>query len=358
VTSIGNSAFWGCGSLTSVVIPESVTSIGGAAFSYCSGLTSVVIPEGVTSIGNSAFRYCSGLTSVVIPEGVTSIGESAFEGCSGLTSVVIPEGVTSIGNSAFERCSSLTSVVIPEGVTSIGGAAFKACSSLTSVVIPESVTSIGDSAFEYCSSLETVFYGGTEEDREQMTIEDSNAPLVEAKWHYEVEKVELASGETGWHCGVDCCDKTFYIDGTEVTKITPAISQPSNSVATITEPEGGWKEGTNTFTVSCDKACYVAVSYDGGETYTKLPASAVEDGYSFTAENMDSNTIVAVVVVGDANSNGRVDSLDARIAFVALSKGTDDPLRAIAVDANGNGRIDALDVRKIFKAASSIPLTW
>ena len=35
-------------------------------------------PYTVTSIGNSAFYYCSSLTSVNIPEGVTSIGGSAF----------------------------------------------------------------------------------------------------------------------------------------------------------------------------------------------------------------------------------------------------------------------------------------
>ena len=85
VTSIGDNAFWECGSLTSVTIPNSVTSVGKFAFLSCSGLTSVTIPDSMTSIGQSAFGGCSGLTSVEIPNSVTSIGSSAFD-CIGFTS--------------------------------------------------------------------------------------------------------------------------------------------------------------------------------------------------------------------------------------------------------------------------------
>ena len=176
VTSIGNWAFNGCSSLTSVVIPDGVTSIGDWAFNGCSSLTSVVIPEGVTSINDGAFYDCASLASIVIPKGVTSIGGKAFSGCKGLADangfvivqnalhgyygkggdVVIPESVTSIGDSAFRECESLTSVVIPEGVTGIGDSVFFNCSSLASVVIPESVTSIGDWAFRGCIGLRSV----------------------------------------------------------------------------------------------------------------------------------------------------------------------------------------------------------
>ena len=153
VTSIGDSVFYYCSGLTSVMIPDSVTSIGEDAFYGCSGLTNLVIPDSVTSIGDSAFYGCSGLTSVTIPNKVTSIGDSAFYGCSGLTSVTIPDSVTSIGDSAFYGCSGLTNVTIPDSVTSIGNSAFSGCSGLTSVTIPNRVESIGYYAFYGCSGL-------------------------------------------------------------------------------------------------------------------------------------------------------------------------------------------------------------
>ena len=153
ITSIGDSAFFYCYSLTSVSIPDSVTSIGDSAFFWCSSLTSVSIPDSVTSIGDSAFSYCDSLTSVSIPDSVTSIGDEAFYSCSSLTSVNIPDSVTSIGDRAFYYCDSLTSVSIPDSVTAIGNRAFYYCDSLTSVSIPDSVTSIGDYAFGDCSNL-------------------------------------------------------------------------------------------------------------------------------------------------------------------------------------------------------------
>ena len=125
-----------------IVIPSAISSNG--------------VTYSVTSIGNSAFEFCSSLTSVTIPNSVPSIGNNAFEGCTSLASVTIPNSVTSIGNYAF-RITALTSVTIPNSVTSIGEYAFNGCTSLTSVTIPNSVTSIGKEAFYDCTSVTDVY---------------------------------------------------------------------------------------------------------------------------------------------------------------------------------------------------------
>ncbi len=187
VTSIGNSAFYGCYSLTSVTIPDSVTSIGDSAFYDCDSLTSVTIPDSVISIGSSAFSCYTSLTSVTIPDSVTSIGNSAFYDCSGLTSVTIGDSVTSIGDSAFFFCFSLTSVIIPDGVITIGADAFYDCYNLTSVTIPGSVTSIGLKAFSGCDSAYTEYeygkYIGDLENPYQVLIEVTNQNLSTYKIH-------------------------------------------------------------------------------------------------------------------------------------------------------------------------------
>ena len=135
----------------SYVIPSSVTSIGNSAFYNCDSLSEIVIPSSVTSIGNSAFYSCDSLSEIVIPSSITSIGDMAFWDCSSLSEIVIPSSVTSIGKGAFWDCDSLYKIVIPSSVTSIGNSAFSGCSSLSEIVIPSSVTSIGRGAFRNCN---------------------------------------------------------------------------------------------------------------------------------------------------------------------------------------------------------------
>ena len=195
VTSIGENAFYGCIGLGEIKVEKgnsvfhsegnclietesktlvagcknskipadgSVTCIGECAFDGCKSLTSITIPKRVTSIGDSAFTGCRSLTSITIPNSVTSIGGGAFAGCESLTSITIPNSVTSIGGSAFADCESLTSITIPNSVTSIEINTFAFCNSLTSVTIPKSVTSVHGDAFMGCSDDLKIYCSGVE----------------------------------------------------------------------------------------------------------------------------------------------------------------------------------------------------
>ena len=120
VSSIGIQVFLNCTSLSSMKVESGNTSydsrndcnaiIETASNTLIAGCQNTVVPNGVNSIGNSAFFGCSSLTSINIPEGVTSIDIEAFRGCVGLTSVTIPNSVTTIGVRAFGDCTGLTDV--------------------------------------------------------------------------------------------------------------------------------------------------------------------------------------------------------------------------------------------------------
>ena len=179
VTSIEDSAFYGCSGLTSVTIPNGMRRIGNSTFFGCSGLASVEIPFGVTNIGNSAFADCGKLPSLIIPGSVTHIGNSAFANCTNAQDLVIENGVEVIGDGAFSNCSMLTTVTIPESVNKIGVVgvldgcfngeydngsgnrypeigAFSNCSALKTVTILEGASDIGNKAFIGCVNLSTV----------------------------------------------------------------------------------------------------------------------------------------------------------------------------------------------------------
>ncbi len=151
---------------TEILIPTTyndlpVVSVEASAFLNNTAITSVVLPDGITSIGEKAFNGCESLTSVLFGKNsqLSSIGPGAFNYCYSLESITIPESVTNIGSDAFIYCYGLRSVTFGENsqLTSIGDGAFNWCESLESITIPASVTSIGEWAFVECYRLVEVW---------------------------------------------------------------------------------------------------------------------------------------------------------------------------------------------------------
>ncbi|MGA2281222.1 MAG: leucine-rich repeat domain-containing protein [Verrucomicrobiota bacterium] len=284
VTSIGEGAFDGCGSLTNVTIPNSVTSIGDDAFAYCFRLTGVTIGNSVTSIGDEVFSSC-GLTNVTIPNSVTSIGAGAFNDCThltnatignsvtsigdevfsscGLTSVTIPNSVTSIGAGAFSGCNSLTAITvdtnnpayssvagvlfdkgqtaliaypagagtsytIPDNITSIGAGAFQFYTNLTGVTIPNSVTDIGDDAFNYCTHLTNATIGNS--------VTSIGDEAFEGCWSLTSVMIPDSVTSIGDWVFSGCWSLTSVIIGNSVTSIENYAFNECHNLASVTIP--------------------------------------------------------------------------------------------------------------------------
>lgn len=206
-------SFDGCGSLTSVTLPDSITYIPSGAFRRCEHLTEVTLGKNVRELGETAFYRCQSLTEISFPDSLTKIGYRAFRDCENLrkvtwgknivnvdgeafygcfrldevhipdlatwcgtsffgttanpltfakklyvngellTDLVIPEGVTSLSAYSFYRFRGLNSVVIPAHVTSVGACAFLGCSALTSATIPAGLKDLPQNVFENCEQL-------------------------------------------------------------------------------------------------------------------------------------------------------------------------------------------------------------
>ena len=155
VTKIGESAFWGCSSLTSIEVGKGnseYSSEDGVLFDkyetvliqFPAGKSGhYTIPDSVT-IGKSAFKNCSSLTSVTIPDSFTSIWSWAFQYCSSLTSITIPDSVNSIGEWAFYDCSSLTNIYFESNAPSIRWDVFREVSKNAKIFVNPSATGFGE----------------------------------------------------------------------------------------------------------------------------------------------------------------------------------------------------------------------
>lgn len=185
--------------VTSVIIGEGITSIGDSAFFGFENLVCAHLPDGVVRIGAIAFGICRKLVNINIPSSVNAFKQYCFNGCNSLNNFKIPDGVTVIPTSMFHN-TALENIVIPDSVTRIVKA-FSRCSNLKSVVIGKNVDTILSGSFVQCTSLDTVFYKGTKEEWESISIDATdNEALLSATLHCEYDP--NADTVDGWNVNV------------------------------------------------------------------------------------------------------------------------------------------------------------
>ena len=207
-------------SLTEVHLPEGLKKMDSGVFFSCYGLTDIYIPSSVESIGDLA-TYCYDLknfhvdennhsycdidgilyskdqtilvrypehrsaATYIIPETVTELADSAFESDKDLEKIEIPDTVTTIGERCFSMCANLKSIKLPHGITEISDYCLGASDKLEEIYIPKSVASIGFTAFyNYSDFPLKIYYEGTQDEWNHITIGKNNTGLEDAEWIY------------------------------------------------------------------------------------------------------------------------------------------------------------------------------
>jgi hypothetical protein len=157
IKKIDHFAFFGCKSLTEVVIPKQISTIPNGCFLDCKNLRKIILPNTITKIGWQAFRKCEALEEIELPDSLLELDdEFIFMGCKRLKKVKIPLKLRSIPTGMFSGCRSLEYINLPNNIEYIGNKAFFECVNLKKINISRNVEYIGPEAFRGCKRLKTI----------------------------------------------------------------------------------------------------------------------------------------------------------------------------------------------------------
>lgn len=119
VTTIGKAAFTRCTALEAITVDPAnanymspagiLISKDGTLLLQCGGAAlTAVIPPGVTTIAESAFAGCGKITTITIPASVEQIRDSAFASCTKLKTFLFLGNLPGIGSDVFLQSATTT----------------------------------------------------------------------------------------------------------------------------------------------------------------------------------------------------------------------------------------------------------
>lgn len=333
VSAIGNEAFSGCSSLTTINnIPTDLTKINKNSFANCTKLdmniiASLLSSPTLTIIEDGVFQGCATIRSLVIPENVKHIGLGAFENCSSITEVNLPFigmgyqlnlktneltdefdttstfgyifGATSASENKSKHPRTLTSVILTSSTRDVQEKAFFECDRIKKVELGNGIKNINNSAFKGCTMLSSLVLPTTLETIGEYALLDC------------INLVNISLPTTLTQIGDSCfagCRKLKAIDLTYVTKLGNNVFQNCANLATIMvgssnpayelqeiRDETGSVIGSVLFTKGL-KELVLYASGNSNATYTIPSETEIIRSNSFTAcSNLETLIIPATV---------------------------------------------------------------
>ncbi len=272
ITTVPNSMFYGCTSLSSVTIPSTITTIGVTAFTDCKALTSINLPSGLTKIDADAswrpgaFTNCTSLKAITIPASLAEMCGKTFQGCTALETVIFEErngaALTFSGDATFEKCTSLKEMIIPEGITTLSNCFASECTALQKIVLPSTLTTLNGSKHFYhagnssaTGSIEIIGLENT-----QITKFSTDCFRQNKNWKVDELRLPNTCTTISDYAFADVSVGTFYI-GANVTTIGNGALGYNSSLKVMYLPSTVTSINANAF-YSNANAIYVVVGVD------------------------------------------------------------------------------------------------
>lgn len=140
----------------------------------------------------------SEITCADIGDGVTAIENLAFYNCERLKDIKLGKGLKIIDRLAFKLCKSIEHVELGDGVEVIGVGAFLG-TGIKDIVFGGSVREIKRSAFDYCDGFNAVYYKGTPEEFDKISIAGKLGGRLKSIARYYSETEPVSRDRKYWH---------------------------------------------------------------------------------------------------------------------------------------------------------------